>query len=366
MSVYRDKRKGWIVDVVYTFPDGRKERKKQKSPVQTRRGAMAFERQLRESLLNPGAPQRQAPTFREYAVSLLEHAEIHNKFTTQCAKRTILNCHLLPVFGRMRLDAIKRQHVDSYKARKIRAGYSPKTVNNHLTVLRKALSLAFEDELIDKIPPVKWLKVAEQDFDFLDFDEADRLLRASQRDPLWYTMIMVALRTGLRQGELLALQWDDLDLVAGRVVVRRRDWRGNIDTPKGGRSREIPLTPQCQAVLKSYRHLRGDLVFCKEDGSPLTYGQCKRPMWGYCKLAGLRRIGWHVCRHTFCSHLAMKGVPLKVIQEYAGHSDIRITMRYAHLSPEVGREAVALLDEPGCGPYAAPARSVKSMSLETK
>ena len=366
MAVYKDKRKGWIVDIVYTFPDGRKERKKRKSPVQTRRGAEAYERQLRESLLNPGHPPRQIPTFQEYAGTLMEHAEIHNKFSTQCAKRAILNNHLLPVFGRMRLDAIKRKHVDSFMARKIREGYSPKTVNNDLTVLRKTLSLAYDDELIDRLPPVKWLKVGEQSFDFLDFEEAVRLLQAAERDTPWYTMIMVALRTGLRQGELLALEWDDLDLVAGRVVVRRRNWRGNIDTPKGGRSREIPLTQQCQSVLKRYRHMRGDLVFCKEDGSPLTYGQCKWPLWSACKLAGLRRIGWHPLRHTFCSHLAMKGVPLKVIQEYAGHSDIRITMRYAHLSPEVGREAVAVLDEPACGPYAAPARLVKDMSLKSK
>ena len=179
-------------------------------------------------------------------------------------------------------------------------------------------------------------------------------------------MILLALRTGLRQGELLASRWDDVDLVTGRLMVRRRNWRGNIDTPKNGKPREIPLTPQTLTELKRFRHLRGRLVFCREEGSPLTYGQCKRPLWGFCRLAGLRLIGWHALRHTYCSHLTMKGVPLKVVQEYTGHSDIRITTRYSHLSPEVGREDVAVLEVHGHGPYTAPNGSQKDNPAETK
>jgi site-specific recombinase XerD len=78
----------------------------------------------------------------------------------------------------------------------------------------------------------------------------------------------------------------------------------------------------------------------------LTKGECKHPLWRACKRAGLRRIGWHVLRHTFASHLAMRGKPMKVIQELLGHATMEMTMRYAHLAPAVHRDAVAALDEP--------------------
>jgi site-specific recombinase XerD len=76
----------------------------------------------------------------------------------------------------------------------------------------------------------------------------------------------------------------------------------------------------------------------------LTATECKWPLWCACKRASLRQIGWHVLRHSFASHLVMKGATLKAVQELLGHADIRMTMRYAHLSPSARREAVELLD----------------------
>ena len=76
----------------------------------------------------------------------------------------------------------------------------------------------------------------------------------------------------------------------------------------------------------------------------LTKNMCRRPLYDICKRAGLRQIGWHVLRHACASHLVMRGVPIKVVQELMGHKDIKTTMRYAHLSPNMGQDAVALLD----------------------
>jgi site-specific recombinase XerD len=120
--------------------------------------------------------------------------------------------------------------------------------------------------------------------------------------------------------------------------------RGEVSTPKNGKQREIPLCDEARTALKRHRHLRGELVFCDEDGDMLTKGECKHPLWRACKRAGLRRIGWHTLRHSFASHLVMRGAPIKAVQELLGHATIEMTMRYSHLSPDVRRDVVRLLD----------------------
>ena len=85
-------------------------------------------------------------------------------------------------------------------------------------------------------------------------------------------------------------------------------------------------------------------MFCGVDGEPWTRNVMKIGMRHACKRAGLRSIGWHVLRHTFCSHLAMRGAAPKAIQELAGHSNLAVTMRYMHLSPSTLRDAIRLLD----------------------
>jgi integrase len=88
----------------------------------------------------------------------------------------------------------------------------------------------------------------------------------------------------------------------------------------------------------------------------LTKGEMKHPLWRACRSAGVRLIGWHVMRHSFASHLVMRGAPLKAVQELLGHSTIQMTMRYAHLSADVARDAVRLLDkiDPSSGPATPP------------
>lgn len=165
-------------------------------------------------------------------------------------------------------------------------------------------------------------------------------------------MIAFALRTGLRIGELMALQWSDLDLVAGRVLVQRAISCGVLGTTKNGKEREVALSQQTAAMIRRARHLKGKWVFCSPDGQRLVRSQTKHPLYRAWRRAGLatpekKKIGWHVLRHTFASHLVMRGVPLKTVQELLGHSTIEMTMRYAHLSPEVKRDAVERLDSRG-------------------
>jgi integrase len=336
----------WWVDVKFQHPDGRVERVRKASPVNTRRGAEQYERELRQALLGGSYNRREAepevPTVRNFTERFLTYSSNNNKASTLAAKRQLLDSHLLPTFGHLRLDRVGPADIETFKAQKRKEGLTPKTINNALTVLRTLFAVAAEQEVIPHVPRVKLLKVERPEFDFLTFEEAERLVVAAP--PEWRTMIQVALHTGLRRGELIALQWDAVDLVAGRLLVKRNVWRGHFGTPKGGRSREVPLNAVALQALKAHRHLRGAFVFCDATGAYLKNDTCRNAILRASKQAGLRPIGWHTLRHSFASHLVARGVPLKAVQELLGHATIEMTMRYAHLSPDVKKDAVRALE----------------------
>lgn len=354
MPVRREPDGRWRYRTWVNLSDGRKTRVSGTAPKQfnTKQAALQAEREHVLRLTNPAmlaaaqpAPiRKEVPTFAQFLPEFEAYAVANNKPSEVDSKRAILRAHLIPAFGRLPLDEIGERRIEGYKARKLEDKLAKKTVNNHLTVLRRMLVLARRFKLIGQVPEVIWLKAPKPEFDFLGFAEADRLIAGA--DGEWQTMILVGLRTGLRQGELLGLRWDDVDLVSGKLVVRQATTRGVVGTPKSGKPREVPLSDQALGALKRHRHLRGTLVFCGMDGKALAKGECKWPLWRASERAGLRRIGWHVLRHSFASHLVMRGVPLKAVQELLGHATIEMTMRYSHLSPTVCREAVRALDAP--------------------
>jgi integrase len=339
----------WAIDVKAKLAgSSRVIRVRDFSPVDTKRGAEQYERQVRQRILDGtfGKEERaEAPTLEQFQERFLVYSHTNNKPSTARTKRLALANHLIPFFGRMRLDQIGPEQIERYKAQKLRAGQDPKSINNHLCYLRKALNLAEEWEVIERAPKVRNLRVPPQEFRFLDLDEAERFVQTAA--PEWRAMLITALKTGLRLGELLALKWEDVDLKAGRFIVRRSLWQSIEGTPKGGRSREVPLSPGALAVLKEHRHLRGDYVFCHPDGRRLSHSEVKDVVPRTCKRAGLpKRLTWHDLRHTFASHLVMRGRSLSEIQELLGHTTIAMTQRYAHLSPQVKRDAVEVLDLP--------------------
>lgn len=339
-------REAWVVHVEFTHPDGRVEVIRKTSPVNTRRGAEDYERQVRNELLagTYRAAEAAVPTLAEFEDAYLTASRNNNKPSTLKAKRDILRVHLLPTFGTTRLDRIDAESIEAFKAAARESGRSPKTVNNILTVLRNLLATARTYKRIEHIPEIRWMVCPEPDFDYLTFDEADRLVAAAE--PAWRPMLIVALNTGLRLGELTALQWDCVDLVAGRLLVKRNLYRGVLGTPKGGRTREVPLNDRAARALQEHRHLK-KWVFSDADGQFLNaYNACQNAIARNCRRAGLRPVGWHDLRHTFASHLVMRGVPLKAVQELLGHATMEMTMRYAHLCPDVRRDAVRALDQP--------------------
>ncbi len=342
MSVRKRPDGRWRVDVVFMREGGRDRIRKSAA---TRDAALKLEREIRSKLDRGETFATRAPLFKEWSKEFLEvYATNNNKPSERRAKLQILRDHLDPFFGEMRLDRIGVQEIERFKSAQLTSDAKPKSINNRLTVLRRMFVIANEWGKLTNIPKVRWLKTPPQAFRFLSFDEAERVVDAAGD---WKAMILIALRTGLRHGELLALRWDDVDLVTSRLLVRRTAWRGSEGSPKGGRSREVPLSPEALATMRTLpSRFRASYVF-GNGAVRLTAGETKWPVWSACKRAGVERCGWHVLRHTFASHLVMRGVPLKAVQELLGHATMEMTMRYAHLSPEVRTEAVSRLDGRG-------------------
>jgi len=120
----------------------------------------------------------------------------------------------------------------------------------------------------------------------------------------------LALKTGLRHGELIGLQWADVDLQRGKLQVRRSIWQGVTGLPKGGRGRTVDPPGSAVDALKAHRHLRGPYNFCQEGGQPLTASMTEHRLSRAVSRAAISReqgrITWHDLRHTYGSHLAMR------------------------------------------------------------
>jgi integrase len=187
---------------------------------------------------------------------------------------------------------------------------APKTVNNVLTVLSTLLKKAVEWGDLERLPcVVKLLPNPKKTMGFHDFDQYERLLTvARKRGPDAYLMVLAAGDAGLRLGEIIALEWRDIDLAARRLTVERSDWQGHVTVPKGGRSRQLPMTQRLTAALKGARHLRGERVLCLPDGSPITRDRVIKAVRGAQRMAGIEQ-GVHILRHTFCS--AFAAAPLR-------------------------------------------------------
>ena len=291
-------------------------------------------------------PRRRCPRSKQFAPRFVDgHARANRqKPSGIAATESIVKWHLLPALGAKRLDAITNEQVQKLKLALTHR--APKTVNNVLTVLSTLLKKAVEWGELDRLPcTIKLLPNPKKTMGFHDFEEYERLLTVAQkRDPQAYLMVLLGGDAGLRLGEIVALEWRDIDLHARRLTVQRSDWHGHVTVPKGGRSRCLPMTQRLTSALKASRHLRSERVLCLPDGAPITRDRVIKAIRSAQRVAAVPEAGVHVLRHTFCSHLAMKGAPARAIQELAGHADLSTTQRYMHLSPAATEDAIRLLD----------------------
>ena len=198
---------------------------------------------------------------------------------------------------------------------------------------------------------IKLLRVPQHEADFHDFDDYDRLIEGARRlDPRAHMIVLLGGDAGLRCGEMMGLEWTDINLERRQLRVQRSEWRGKVSAPKGGRPRVVPLTARLAEALRAHRHLQGSRVLCEEDGRALTQGKVRSLVRRAARLANIANNGVHILRHTFVSHLAMRGAPARAIQELAGHKDLSTSQRYMHLSPAAIEAAISLLEKPTPAP----------------
>lgn len=269
------------------------------------------------------------------------------KPTTLATKRSIFKIHLLPIMGQKRLDTIDASDVQLLK--KALAASSVSHLNNALSTLSTVLKFAMSMKVIDKPGvDVKLLKNPEREMGFYGYGEYERLVSgAAECDPRILVTVLLGGDAGLRRGEMLALTWAQVHFDRSVLVVANAMSRQKRLSTKAGNVRNVVMSDRLAAALKVLsRGKNGDRVLCRDNGAPATGRVLQRWIERAEKAAGMPPTGrLHVLRHSFVSHLTMAGVPAYSTQRLAGHKSLVTTMRYMHLSPEAGQEAIRALQK---------------------
>jgi integrase len=194
------------------------------------------------------------------------------------------------------------------------------------------------------MPNVKLLSCPPPKTDYLTSTECESLLK--QADNQLKEMLFLALRTGMRQAEIRGLQWSSIDWQNRSVTVRhaQADRNKTLVTPKNNRERHIPLDVDVCSMLYSRKKDSGYVFVNPERNAPYTSHRLLDELESLCKKASIRKIGWHVLRHTFATQLIMRATPITVVKELMGHSTITTTMRYSHVAPVALRAAIDSLN----------------------
>ncbi len=347
-SVYWDPRgKSACWTIRFTGADGQVHRERTDARTKTLARRLLHEREREvEGEVNArhlGIPSPVPPTPPAPAVTFAAYAQTHERhFTVRCAKGTtrrykgMLRNYLIAAFGPMPLRDVTPGHVEQYTDKRLASGATPATVRQELMLLSALYREARKAELVERNPVslVDKPRVDNVIVRYLDPEEETRLL-AFAPEPL-RSAVIVAIHSGLREGEQCRLPWGDVRFGERAIVVRQT---------KAKRDRVVPMSDTlCRTLQSIPRRLDSPFVFA----SPRTgsrYDRFNNTLWrAVLERAGIQDFRWHDLRHTFGSRLAQAGVPLLAIKELLGHASITVTMRYAHLSPSNLRDAVGTLD----------------------
>jgi integrase len=258
---------------------------------------------------------------------------------------SILRRHLVPTFGGLQLRAIDVAAVERFVA--TRAGLSPKTVANHLTLLVAMLNFARDLGWVERVPRIRKPRVRVHGTDFVylrtDLDVRRFLDAARAESEAVFAMYVTAVYTGARAGELAGLKWDDVDFERRLITVQR-----SFDGPtKADDVRYVPILDPLLPVLRAWR-LRNPLACVFPNAKGGMHGESARVFQevlhrvlaraGFPKSVRGRKerpyLRFHDLRHTFASQWVAKGGSIFKLQKILGHKTVAMTMRYSHLAPD--------------------------------
>ena len=284
--------------------------------------------------------EEQARTFGDMMARYLTERAVLKAPKSYLRDRQALN-HLLPLFGETVLAGITPKLLAGYKTQRRIEKAAPATINKELQLVRHAFNIALREwEWCRENPMhrVSMEPVRNEVDRWLTANEEEHLLASSS--PWLREMIGFALHTGMRQGEILNLQWQDVDFVRGVLLVMQS---------KNGTRRTIPLNTTVYELLAAKQTTMGPLrgpVFTTPLGNELQVRYLAREFCEARNRAGIPDFRFHDMRHTFATRLVQRGVDLYKVQRLLGHKTSVMTQRYAHHSPESLREGVNVLDEP--------------------
>jgi integrase len=302
------------------------------------------------------APQGRL-TFDEVAGRYVDHVEnvMGRKPSTIRDYRIIVRKHLAPWFGGKAISRITSDQVADYITIKARHGLSAKTISNHLTLAHGVFQFALKRGLTtsNQVAAVDRPRAAgpNPDFRYLRLEELEALLRAVPEDlfgPTDRSLYVTAAMTGLRQGELAALRWRDVDWTAGVIRVRRTYSRSEWGTPKSRRSsRAVPMADRVATELERHfqrSSFRGDddlVLPHPQTGNPYDASKMRKRFYDAMRAAALGHligrengITFHSLRHTYGTRMAAAGTPMRTLQEWMGHRSVQTTEIYADFLPD--------------------------------
>jgi len=341
----------WEVDIRFTFPDGTPYRQRVKSPVTSKSGSLSWGRERERHLLakpTNEAKVTKAPTLAEFTPVYLADAKARRlSGATLTRLESTCRLHLLPLLGDRPMDRLRE--ADFAALRAALSDFKPRTVNLATSQLATMALQAWRWGLTSDPPPkVKKLRAVEKPIVWFQPRQVEGLIKVAQGvSPVAELVILLGCDAGLRRGEMLALEWGDVDFNAGQITIARSDWQGSVGPTKSGLLRKVPTTSRLLSALRAHQVVSDSpRVVCAAGGRWWTADRVAKTVKGITNLAGYGAHGPHTLRHTFCSTLASRGVPARSIQALAGHSSIRTTERYLHLAPDALTLAINAL-EPG-------------------
>ena len=308
-------------------------------------------------------------TIGEYLTRWLEDSVRGTvRVSTYEVHRHMIQPHIVPALGRLKLKDLNPAHVRALYREKLDSGLSAATVRKMHSILRKALKQAVLDGLIPRnvCEAVKPPKVERKEITPLDRQQAKALLEAASGDRL-EALYVLAVHTGMREGELLGLKWEDVDLERGLLRLRHALVReggkvvlGDLKTPKSRRS--VRLTAVATNALRGHleRQLAemermgslyqpGGLVFATEHGTLINPSNLRnrsfKPLLRRAFGEARPDICFHDLRHTCATLLLTQGTHPKLVQELLGHATIAMTLdTYSHFLPSMGEQTVRAME----------------------